>query len=283
MVSIWVSIITNLVLATAQICMGYIYHSQGLLADGIHSLSDLLGDGLVIVAKKVSAQSPNHRYQYGYFKIEDLANLFMSLLMLFTGIALIIHSLAKLRPDANQVLVEWQMLLVFAIATVACKEGLFRYMRYEANRTRSMLLLSNAYHARSDAVSSLVVIVGIAGVAFDQPLLDPVAGIVMGVLITRVAQKFIKEAYSSLMDRSITEEQRDSILNQLLEISAIKSVASLKTRRSGDNLFIDVEISIDETKTLKEAYAIALQAKLKLLSQNNIYEVTVQLVPSRNS
>ena len=177
------------VLSAGQIAAGLWSHSQGLVADGLHTLSDLIADGIVFIANRNSHKGPDEDHQYGHARYENAASLGLGLLLVGAGAGMIWAAVESLRSPQGPAPVHGPALVVALIA-LAAKEGLFRYMLAMAKRINSRMLIANAWHARSDAVSSLVAAVGVAGNLMGYHWLDPVAACVVGLMIGRVGVRF---------------------------------------------------------------------------------------------
>ena len=179
--STWTSVVVNIVLTTVQLIVGVFSHSQALIADGIHSLSDLLSDFVVLLASHHSKKEADHDHPYGHQRYETAASLVLGGLLLAVGIGMLISAFHKLEnPEAIPAV--HSVALWVAITALIAKEALFRYMLKLAQKVKSSMLIANAWHARSDAASSLVVAIGIIGNLAGYPLLDPVAALIVGFM-----------------------------------------------------------------------------------------------------
>ena len=202
--STWISVAVNLVLSTLQIATGILARSQALIADGIHSLSDLVSDVVVLVANHHGHKDADADHPYGHQRFETAASLVLGVLLLGVGLGMLWSAITKLEHPDIVPRVHIAALWVVLTALLA-KELLFRYMLGVAKRVRSSMLVANAWHARSDAASSLVVAVGIAGNLAGYPLLDPIAAAIVGFLVTRMGWSFGWDALHDLMDRAVDE------------------------------------------------------------------------------
>lgn len=199
--STWVSVVVNLALTSAQIIAGVLTRSQGLVADGLHSLSDLVADFVVLLANHHSQKHPDEDHPYGHQRYENAASLVLGLLLLAVGVGLLWSAITKLqRPETIQSV--HATALWVALGALTAKELLFRYMLAVATRVKSSMLVTNAWHARSDAASSLVVGIGIVGNLAGYPVFDPIAAAIVGFMIARMGWGFGWDALHDLMDRS---------------------------------------------------------------------------------
>ncbi|MEQ1674606.1 MAG: cation diffusion facilitator family transporter, partial [Candidatus Nitrotoga sp.] len=197
--STWVSAIINLLFSVLQIVAGFFGKSQALMADGLHSLSDLLSDVLVLYANRHSSQRADAEHPYGHARIETAATLVLGISLALLGGALLIIAVLRLQQPA-QIQAVHPLAFWVALLTLAAKEGLFRYLLSVAKRVRSQMLAANAWHSRSDALSSLVVVVGIGGNLLGYYYLDLVAAAIVGAMILHMGGSFAKTALSELID-----------------------------------------------------------------------------------
>lgn len=276
--STWVSVAVNLVLTIAQVLCGVLAHSQGLVADGIHSLSDLLSDFVVLFANKHSQKAADHDHPYGHQRYENAAAFFLGLMLLTVGVGMLYTALIKLQ-DPEAIPKVGQIALWVAIAALLAKEGLFRYMLAQAVRVKSTLLAANAWHARSDAASSLLVALGIVGNLFGYPLLDPVAALVVGLLIGKMGFDFAWESLHVLMDRSADEEELARIATTIKSVPGVIGAHDLRTRKMGDQLLVDVHIEVAADQSVKQGHDIALAVRDMVLKQHPVMNVMTHVDP----
>lgn len=272
-----VSIVVNLVLTTLQIIVGIFSGSQALVADGIHSLSDLVADFVVLFAARQSRSPADADHQYGHQRFETAASLALGGTLLAVGIGMLVSAFFKLQA-LNVQTVHLAALWV-ALATLLSKEILFRYMLGIAERVRSSMLVANAWHARSDAVSSLVVALGIAGNLFGFPLLDPIAALIVGLMIVRTGAVFFWQALNDLMDKAVSEEESQAIRETLLATPGVFGVHDLRTRKMGDMTIVDVHLELDGNQTVTEGHAIATLARQRVMEQHHVLDVMTHVDP----
>lgn len=277
-VTTWVSVAVNIVLSAVQVVVGMIASSQGLIADGVHSLSDLIADGVVLLANRESSKEADAEHPYGHHRFETAASLILGLLLLLTGIGIGWSAIGKLmHPEAIQrvgIVALW-----VAVAALLAKEGLFRYMLHTARRLESSLLIANAWHARSDAASSLVVAVGIIGNLAGYPIFDPLAAIVVGLIIIKMGGAFAYHALHDLVDRAPEQTHVDAIRRTLLSTPGVLGVHDLRTRKMGDLIAVDTHIEVDGSISVKDGHEIAVQARLRLMEQHRVVSLMAHLDP----
>lgn len=273
-----ISIIVNFFLSLWQIIIGFLAHSQGLIADGLHSLSDLLADFVVLIANKHSHKQPDADHPYGHFRYENGASLVLGTILLVVGGGMIWKAIEKMLnpaeiPDVHIIA------LVVALLSLIVKEGLFRYMLFVANKVNSSMLVANAWHARSDAASSLVVAIGIIASLCGFKIFDPIAALIVGVLVIKMGYKFTYQAFNDLMDKGADEQTLASIRKQLLAMDGVIDIHDLKTRKSGDYLLVDVHLEVNGLLTVEQGHQIAVSARKKLLENPTILNVMIHVDP----
>ncbi len=275
----WVSVVVNLVLTALQVVVGVFAHSQALIADGIHSLSDLVADFVVLLASRHSRKGPDADHHYGHQRFETAASMVLGLLLLSVGVGMLWSAVGKLSTPESIAAVK-PIALYVALFTLLSKELLFRYMLKAAERVRSSMLVANAWHARSDAASSLVVALGIVGNLMGYPLLDPVAALIVGFMVGKMGWEFAWNALSDLMDRSATQEQIDQIHTLLRETPGVSGVHDVRTRKMGDMIVVDAHLEVDGTLTVKQGHDIALRARERVMAALPVLNVMTHLDPA---
>jgi cation diffusion facilitator family transporter len=262
-----VSVFVNILLSIMQIAAGVLAKSQGLIADGIHSFSDLLADFVVLIANQHSSKEADDDHQYGHHRYENAASLVLGILLLVVGIGMLWSAFGKIK-DHSSIQTVHVVALYIALISLVLKELLFRYMLKVAEQVRSTMLIANAWHARSDAASSLVVAVGIGGNLLGYPILDSIAALVVGLMVTRMGWSFSWDALHDLMDRAATEEETIAIKKELLETAGVHGLHDLRTRKVGDMLIVDVHLEIDKTKSVLEGHDIAVLARKNTIKRH---------------
>lgn len=278
--STWASVWTNVLLSAAQIGIGLFSRSQGLISDGIHSLSDLVADFVVLFANRHSQKDADDDHAYGHQRFETAASMILGLLLLAVGIGMLWAAIVKLETPANIPQVHGVALWVAAVALVA-KETLFRYMLAIAKRIKSSMLVANAWHARSDAASSLVVGLGIAGNLAGYPLLDPIAALVVGLMICRTGWNFAWDALNDLMDRSADEAEVAAIRATLAGTPGVSGVHDVRTRKMGDMILVDAHIEVEATLTVEAGHSIAVEARRRVLLGHPVLNLMTHVDPWR--
>ena len=260
-----VSVFVNLCLGSFQIVIGFFSGSQGLVADGIHSLSDMVSDFIVLFANKHSSKDPDEDHHYGHQRYETAATFFIGASLIGVGLLMIWNFGHKIIDPA--VVSEIKIIALWvALGSLVIKELLFRYMFYVGKKVRSSMLIANSWHARSDAASSLVVSIGIIGALLGYSIFDAIAALVVGLMIMKMGWNFSWDALNDLMDRSLSMEEDAQITNIILGNKGVKGVHDLKTRKMGDMILVDVHIEVDANMSVKEGHDIAVASRSAVMA-----------------
>jgi cation diffusion facilitator family transporter len=278
--STWVSVAVNIILASAQIVLGLFAHSQALIADGIHSLSDLVADGVVLFAGHHSKKDADEDHPYGHQRFETAASLIIGLILLAVGIGMLWAAFNKLEAPETIQKVHIIALWVAGTALIA-KELLFRYMLSVAKRVKSSMLIANAWHARSDAASSLVVGLGIIGNLLGYPILDPIAALLVGFMISKMGWRFSWDALHDLMDRAADDDEVQAIKQTLLSTPGVLGVHDLRTRKMGDMIVVDAHIEVEALITVEAGHDIAVEARQRVMQRHRVLNLMTHLDPSQ--
>ena len=276
--STWVSVGVNVVLTTVQIVAGLLTRSQGLVADGIHSLSDLVSDFVVLLAGHHSRKDADEDHPYGHHRFETAASLALGALLLAVGAGMLWSAFVKLEQPESVPAVHGAALWVAGIALVA-KESLFRYMLAVAKRVKSSMLVANAWHARSDAASSLVVGVGIVGNLAGYPILDPIAAAIVGFMVAKMGWSFAWDALHDLMDRAADEQEVAAIRATLFSTPGVAGVHDVRTRKMGDMLVVDAHLEVDATLTVEQGHDISVDARDRLMARHRVIHLMTHVDP----
>ncbi|MCW5608045.1 MAG: cation transporter [Nitrosomonas sp.] len=272
----------DFILGVVKIIAGWLANSQALIADGIHSFSDLLTDFFVLYAAKHSHKAADEEHPYGHGRIETLATvgLGMTLIVIACGIAY--HSARQI--DKPDILPEpGGLALMIAVLSIISKEWIYRYTVAAARRLRSDMLHANAWHSRSDAISSIVVVIGIAGAMYGYPYLDAVAAIVVAVMIAKIGANMVRSSTQELIDRALDKNELNAIRAHIFKIRGVRSMHMLRSRKSAGNAFIDVHIQVDPKLSVSEGHQIGDAVQQRLLDSVDIVsDVTVHIDPEND-
>ena len=278
--STWVSVVVNVILSTLQIGLGVFSKSQALIADGIHSLSDLVADFVVLFANHHSRKGADTDHPYGHQRFETAASLVLGLLLLAVGLGMLWSAIIKLQTPEAVPKVHAVALWVVGLALV-CKELLFRYLLRIAQEVKSSMLVANAWHARSDAASSLVVGLGIIGNLAGYPILDPIAALIVGFMVAKMGWKFGWDALHDLMDRAVDEVEVEAIRNTLTKTPGVIAVHDVRTRKMGDMIVVDAHLEVDAELTVEAGHNIAVDARQRVLQRHRVLDLMTHIDPWR--
>ena len=277
-----VTIAVNFLLTAFKIVAGILGRSDAMVSDGIHSASDVISTVIVIIGIAIAMKPTDNKHEYGHERLECIASIILSLILFGTG-ALIgykgVYSLAT--GGYNDVPAPTTLALVAAIVSIVVKEGMYWYTIYYAKKTKSLSLKANAWHHRSDALSSVGALIGIGcTLLFNMPIFDDIASLVICLFILKVAVEIFLEAVDKLVDKSCPPEKEEELKNILCGIDGIITVDELKTRMFGSKIYVDIEIGADKTLTLEKAHEIAEKAHdLIEKSDENIKHCMVHVNP----
>jgi cation diffusion facilitator family transporter len=280
--STYVSIGLNSVLMLMQIAVGVFAHSQALVADGVHSLADLISDFVVLVANRHSAAEPDADHNYGHSRYETVASLFLGGLLISVGVGMLWRAGTRL-ADLQHIPAVHLSALAVAVVVLLSKEGLFRYMLREAQRVRSAMLIANAWHARSDAASSLVVALGIVGSIAGVRLLDPIAAAIVGFMVARMGWTFGWDALQDLSDRALDESDTADLRARIMSTPGVVDVHELRTRKMGDFALVDAHILVDPMISVSEGHYIAETARARVLADSRVLDALIHVDPENDA
>ncbi|MGV6816767.1 MAG: cation diffusion facilitator family transporter [Thiotrichales bacterium] len=271
--------LVNSLLAAAQVIGGILTHSQGLIADGIHTLADLLSDFVVLFAAKHAHTEADSEHPYGHGRIETLATSLLGLMLIAVAAGIAIEVVKRLL-DPSLLLQPTPEALFFAALAVLAKETLFRYTVIVAKRIRSSLLEANAWHHRSDAISSLVVIVGIIGTLIGIPAFDAIAALAVSGFIANIGWKLLWQSGQELIDSSLDEEIVKKIEQVIRSVDGVVNMHMLRTRKSGSDAFADVHIQVPGKVSVSEGHQIGEAVRRAILTNiDHVTDITVHIDP----
>jgi len=273
-----VSALVNLLLSAAQVVIGLIANSAALVADGIHSASDLLSDILVWFAARHASMAPDKDHPYGHGRFETAATLGLGILLTLVALGIVWNGVERLfdaeRPVPGQLAV-----LVAAIGIVA-KEALYWYTIMVAKRLRSAMLRANAWHHRSDAISSVVVLIGVGGAVMGFSYMDALAAIVVGVMVAKIGWDLGWSALTELVDTALDEEEVGEAKRVIMAIDGVRSVHMLRTRRHGAEATADVHVQVAPRLSVSEGHMISQAVEDRMIEKvGSITDVTVHIDP----
>ena len=274
-----VGAVVNIVLSVLKILAGWLGSSHALIADGIHSLSDLATDVVVLVAAKHGAKDADDEHPYGHGRIETLATVALGSVLILVAFGIGYDAIRRLFAP-EQLLLPGMLALSAALISVLVKEALYHYTVIVARKLRSNLLRANAWHHRSDAISSIVVVVGVIGSMAGLGYLDAVASVVVAVMVAKIGWDLGWQSAHELIDRGLERDDVEVIRNKIMAVDGVRAMHDLRTRRMGGNAFVDVDVLVDPSITVSEGHRIGEEV-LKRLNQDidEVTDVTVHIDP----
>jgi cation diffusion facilitator family transporter len=253
----------NLILALAKGFIGIIANSSALIADAGHSVSDLLSDGITLWAVRMSSIPKDKNHPYGHGKFETVGTFIIALLLLFTGIGVAGHVFNRM--DAS--VVPGTIALWMAGIAIIVKEALFHVTRMVGRRTGSRVLMANAWHHRSDAISSVAALLGIAGAQLGIPLMDPIAGMLVAGLIIKTGIDIGYESIRELTDETVEEDVISELGKIMSGIEGVDHYHEMRARRMGPHLLVDLHIQVDSMMSISAAHQVAERVRLEILEK----------------
>ncbi|MCD8051767.1 MAG: cation diffusion facilitator family transporter [Clostridiales bacterium] len=254
----WTSVWGNILLAAFKLAAGLLAHSSAMISDAVHSASDVFSTFTVMIGVRLSSRQADADHEYGHERLECIASLLLAALLAVTGLGIGYSGIQKIaQASYGQLEAPGRLALVAAVASIVCKEAMYWYTRRAAKQTGSSALMADAWHHRSDALSSIGSLIGIWGARMGWPVLDPAVSLVICLFILKVSYDVFRQAVNELTDRScpayIEEEMRLSILRQ----TGVERLDLLRTRQFGTRVYVDVEIAADGELSLTQAHGIA--------------------------
>ena len=254
----WVSIAVNLLLSAVKLAAGLIARSGAMVSDAVHSASDIFSTIIVMIGVRLSGKAPDREHPYGHERMECVAAILLAVVLLITGLCIGYTGVRRILSSQQDALpVPGQLALLAAILSIAVKEGMFWYTRYHARLLGSSALMADAWHHRSDALSSVGALIGIAGARMGMPLLDPLASVVICAFIAKAAFDIFREAVDKMVDHSCDPATEASIRACVEGHEQVRGIDLLRTREFGNRLYIELEIAVDASMTLGQAHEIA--------------------------
>lgn len=257
-----VGTIVNALLVAVKFVAGIMGRSSALVADAVHSLTDFVSDIVVLVFVRISGKPRDAEHEYGHGKFETLATMIIGVLLVAAGIGLLFNGAKQVWDSINGIVLPEPTWIALAVAfiSIVSKELLFRYTIKEGRRLNSDAVIANAWHHRSDVISSIGTMIGIGGAMFfgrKWRILDPIAAVVVSFFIIKAGYDIIKPAINELLEASLPKEQTDEITEIIRSVAGVKGLHNLRTRKIGNAIAIDVHVKMDGDLRLTEAHEIA--------------------------
>ena len=250
-----VTIIINLILTVLKLIAGFIGNSKAMISDAIHSASDVLSTFIVMLGIFVSKKKSDRKHPYGHERFECIAAIILAIILAITGIGIGFSGFENIQ--SNKIIIPNIIALSAAIISIIIKEWMYRYTKKAAMKLNSGALLADAWHHRSDALSSIGSFIGILGSMLGLKFFDPLASILIALCIVKVAYDILKDALAKMLDTAASEEIEKNIIDIVKENEAILNIDDIKTRLFGSKIYVDLEIAVDAHLSLIEAHDIA--------------------------
>jgi len=271
--------VIDLLLGVLKIVFGFIAQSQALIADGVHSLSDLATDAAVIYAAKHSHREADEEHPYGHGRIETVATVVLGIALIAVAAGISYDALKRLfHPETLLIPGIWAIYI--ALLSVVSKEWIYHYTMRVARKYKSKMLRANAWHSRSDAISSVVVIIGVAGSMAGLAYLDAIAAIIVGLMIAKIGIDLAWESLKELIDTSVEAEQVEAIRKVILDVDGVNSLHILRTRMMGGDALVDVHIQVAPEISVSEGHFISETVRSRLIKNlDYVADVMVHIDP----
>lgn len=253
-----VSIVINVALSIAKLVAGIVANSGAMISDAIHSASDVFSTFIVMIGVTIAGKSSDEEHQYGHDRLECVASIILAVILFATGIGIGITGIKNITSgDYKNLVIPGVLALIAAVVSIVVKEWMYWYTRSAAKKINSCALMADAWHHRSDALSSIGAFIGIAGARIGFPVLDSVASVVICIFIAKAAYDIFKDAIDKLIDKSCDEETVENMKSLILNQEGVLGIDLIRTRLFGAKIYVDIEIVADGNKTLHETHRIA--------------------------
>ena len=269
--------VIDLLLGVAKITVGFIAHSQALLADGIHSLSDLGTDVIVLIAARHAGREADEDHPYGHGRFETIATVGLGVALVLVAAGIAFDAIQRMfAPDS--LLHPGPLALVIAAISVVSKEAIYHYTMRAAKKYRSDMLRANAWHSRSDAISSVIVIVGVAGTMAGLNYLDAVAAVAVAIMVAKIGWDLSWNSIHELVDTGLDKERVETIAGAIRQATGVRDMHMLRTRRMGGDALVDVHIQVEPTLSVSEGHHIGEAVRTKVIRDiEEVADVTVHV------
>ena len=251
-----ISMATNVILTIAKFAAGVVAHSGAMISDAVHSASDIFSGLIVLIGVRISSKAPDDKHPYGHERFECVAALLLSGILALVGGTIGVNAVKDIIGGRVQE-APGILALVAAVISIVTKETLFWYTRGYAKKYRSTALHAEAWHQRSDALSSIGALIGIAGARMGVPVMEPIASLIIALFILRVAVRIFRDAIDQMVDHSASEETEAAFRETAMEQPGVQGVELLRTRMFGNRVYVDLEIAADPGLSLAAAHEIA--------------------------
>ena len=264
-----ISIILNCLLTLIKFISGVISKSSAMISDSVHSLSDVLSTFVVIIGVKISNKKADSDHPYGHERIECVSAIILSGMLFIIGALIGINGIKNVTNSSNLVM-PGVLALIASIISIISKEAMYQYTIRVSKKINSAALKADAWHHRSDALSSIGSFIGILGSRLGFKIFDPLASVIISLCIIKVSIDIFKDAIDKMVDKSCDKEVIDKVISVIEKNKSVKNIDDIKTRQFGNKAYVDVEISVDENLLLKDAHKVAEEIHDSVENEINI-------------
>lgn len=253
-----VSILVNLLLSAGKLAAGILASSGAMISDAVHSASDVFSTIIVIIGVRMSGKEADREHPYGHERMECVAAVILAVVLALTGLEIGVSGVKKIvAGNYGDLAVPGIAALLAAVISIGAKEWMYWYTRHFAKKINSAALMADAWHHRSDALSSVGAFIGILGARMGFPVMDPAASVVISIFILKAAYDIFKDAIDKMVDKACDSSTEQQLRDFVLQQEGVRGIDALRTREFGNRIYVDVEISADADQTLSRAHAIA--------------------------
>lgn len=279
-----ISILMNVILSVFKLLAGIVASSGAMISDAVHSASDVFSTLIVMLGVKLSNKASDKEHPYGHERMECVASLILAVILMLTGLGIGYSGILKiLGGNYGELQIPGTLALIAAVISIVVKEWMYWYTRNNGKKIHSSALMADAWHHRSDALSSIGSFIGIFGARMGFPVLDPLASVAISLCIVKVAFDIFKDAIDRMVDKSCDEQTESSLRDVALNQEGVIAIDDLRTRVFGNRIYVDLEIVADGDKPLKETHAIADKVHEQIeMTFPEVKHIMVHVNPSVN-
>ena len=267
--TILITVVMNIFLSLIKLLAGFIGHSTSMISDGVHSLSDVISSIGVFIGLRISQKPADIDHPYGHEKFEAVLSKILAFILFLTGLSIGYSAIETI--VSSSYIIPKMMTIWAALLSIGVKEWMYHYTIRQAKKIESTALAADAWHHRSDSLSSIGALIGIIGARLGFPILDPLAALVITLIILKVAIEIFVEATNQVIDKAASPELVNEIIQQIKSVNGVLAIDSLKTRVHSNRIYVDLEISVEATLSLIEAHTIAEAVHYQL--EQNIHKI----------
>ncbi|AMC09250.1 MULTISPECIES: cation diffusion facilitator family transporter [Turicibacter] len=267
--TILITVVMNIFLSLIKLLAGFIGHSTSMISDGVHSLSDVISSIGVFIGLRISQKPADIDHPYGHEKFEAVLSKILAFILFLTGLSIGYSAIQTI--VSSSYIIPKMMTIWAALLSIGVKEWMYHYTIRQAKKIESTALAADAWHHRSDSLSSIGALIGIIGARLGFPILDPLAALVITLIILKVAIEIFVEATNQVIDKAASPELVNEIIQQIQSVNGVLAIDSLKTRVHSNRIYVDLEISVEPTLSLIEAHTIAEAVHYQL--EQNIHKI----------